>query len=95
MGSEDESGEQAMELTPIAGIRPVGPATMSRDECEVQRAFALDPSGRMGDDAYNGARQKTERGLEEEDSELDEETDTLSDTVSNSSAPKSRVNFFA
>ncbi len=84
-----------MELTPIAGIRAVGLAMSPRDEREVQPTFALDPSGRMGDDAYNAARQETERGLEEKDSEATEEADSQSDTLSNSSDPESRVNFFA
>jgi hypothetical protein len=86
--------ENAMELTPIAGIRAVGLATSPRDECEVQPTFALDPSGRMADDAYKDARQEAERGLEEEDSELAEETDSPSD-LSSSSDPESRVSFFA
>jgi hypothetical protein len=83
-----------MELSPIPGIRGVGPARVSRGECEVQPTFALDPSGRMGNNAYNGARQETERGLEEEDSEVAEETDSPSH-LSSSFDPKSRVNFFA
>jgi hypothetical protein len=84
-----------MELTPIAGIRALGPATSPRDEREVQPTFALDPSGRMADDAYKGARQEAERGLEEEDSEVAEQTDSPSDTLSSSSDRESRVNFFA
>jgi hypothetical protein len=87
-----------MELSPIPGIRAIGPATAPRDEREVQPPFALDRSGRMQDDAYNGARQETERGLEEEDSEVAEEADGSSDTASdpsNSSDSKSRVNFVA
>ncbi|MGA9583743.1 MAG: hypothetical protein WBQ95_00370 [Terracidiphilus sp.] len=60
----------------------------------MQPTFALDPSGRMGDDAYNGSRREPERGLEEEDAEA-EETEGPSDTQSRSYDPRSRVNFFA
>ena len=83
-----------MELSPIPGIRAVGPATVSRDEREVRPPFALDPSGRLADDAYNDARQETERGLEEED-DATEEADSLSDTLSSTSDSNSRVDFFA
>jgi hypothetical protein len=84
-----------MELSPIPGIRAVGPALVARDEREVQPPFALDPSGRMGDDAYNDTRHETGRGLEEEDSTVAEETDSPADNSLTSSDPESRVNFFA
>jgi len=84
-----------MELSPIPGIRTVGPATARRDEREVQPAFALDPSGRMEDDAYNGARQDSERGLEEEDSDVAEKADVPSDIPSKSADSKTGVDFFA
>ncbi|MGC1424675.1 MAG: hypothetical protein WA354_09885 [Terracidiphilus sp.] len=84
-----------MGLSPIPGIRGVESATVTREEREVQPPFALDPSGRLGDDAYNGANQQTERGLEEEDSEVVEEADSSSESPSNSSDSKGGVNFFA
>jgi hypothetical protein len=84
-----------MEISPISGIRATGPATVSRDEREVPPTFALDPSGRLGDDAYNSARQETERGLEEKDSEEVEESDEPSEIPSILSDPKSQVSFFA
>jgi hypothetical protein len=84
-----------MGLSPIPGIRAVGSATVSRDEREVQPTFALDPSGRLEDDAYDDARQVTERGLEEEEPGVTEEADSPSEAPSNSSDPKSRVNLFA
>lgn len=86
-----------MELSPIPGIRAVGPARMLQGERDVQPTFALDPSGRMEDDAYSDGRREPERGLEEEDTEAEaaEETESLSDILSGSSDPRSRVNFFA
>ena len=83
-----------MELSPIAGIRAVRPAT-ARDEREVEPALGLDRSARMEDDAYHGAHQDTERGLEQEDQEVAEEAGGRSDIRSNSSDAESRVNFFA
>ena len=84
-----------MELSPIPGIRAVSPPTARRDEREVQPTLGLGPSERMEDDAYHGANQDTERGLEQEDAEAVEEAGGRSDTQSNSSDAISRVNFFA
>jgi hypothetical protein len=85
-----------MELCPIPGVRAVGPTTVSRDEREVQPPYAVDPAGRMGDDAYNGARQETERELKEESPEVAVEADsTPPDSSSDSSDSESRVNLFA
>jgi hypothetical protein len=77
-----------VEINPIAGIRAARSAALPRDELEVQPPFALDRPGRLGDDAYSGTRDETERGLEE-DSDVGEET---SDSASDA---ESRVNFFA
>ena len=77
-----------MEVSPIAGIRAVNPAAVPRDELEVEPPFALTPSGRLGDDAYNDDREETERGLEEDSEAGAEVSDKASDT-------ESRVNFFA
>jgi hypothetical protein len=49
----------------------------------------------MEDDAYNGARQDSERGLEEEDSDVAEEADVPSDIPSKSADSKTGVDFFA
>ena len=84
-----------MEVSLIAGIRAMNSAAVPRDEFEVPPPFALKPSGRMADDAYRGAHQETERGLEEEDDEVAEEADSLSDTITRTSDSKSRVSFFA
>jgi hypothetical protein len=84
-----------MELSPIPGIRAMGPATVSRDEREVRPPFALNASGRMSEDAYSGAREETERGLEDESDEAVEEVDSVLDSLSSTSDSKSRVNFFA
>jgi hypothetical protein len=77
-----------MEVSPIAGIRAVGASTVPRDELEVQPPFALDRSGRLDDDAYNDAREQTERGLEEDSETGDEVLERAPDT-------HSRVSFFA
>jgi hypothetical protein len=85
-----------MELSPIPRIHTVGPATVSPDEREVQPTYAVGPAGRMGDDAYNGARQETERELKEESPEVAVEADSTSpDSSSDSSDSESRVNLFA
>ncbi len=84
-----------MELRPILGIRGLGPASTARIEREVEPPFALDPSSRMEDDAYNGTNQGAQRGLEEEDSEPAEETTDAPEASSNSAEPDSNVNFFA
>ncbi len=84
-----------MELGPIPGIRGLGAASTPRIEREVQPPFALDPSSRMEDDAYNGGGQGAQRGLEEEDSEPAEETADATEASSASVEPDTKVNFFA
>ena len=84
-----------MELSPIAGIRGVGPTSVPKAEREIQPPFALDRSDRMGDDAYNDARQETERGLEEEGSEPAEGTEESAEMPSGSGDANTQVNFFA
>jgi hypothetical protein len=76
-----------MEVSPIAGVRAVKSAAV-RDEFEVHPPFALTRSGRLGDDAYNDAREEMERGLEEDSEAGDGVSDRSSDT-------ESRVSFVA
>jgi len=87
-----------MELAPIAGIHGLGPSRGPKIEQEVAPPFALDATGRMEDDAYNGHGEAEERGLEDEEPESISESPARADDKAEASPLPDQqnitVNFF-
>lgn len=73
----------------------MGPARGPKLEREVAPPFALDASGLMEDDAYNGHGEDEKRGLEEEGSESTLESDDKAEAVLVRDDQDTSVNFFA
>ena len=56
-----------MGVGPIIGIVAIASVESTSAEREVRPPFALEQSGRMGDDGYKGSADETRRGLEDEE----------------------------
>ena len=83
-----------MQLTPIPGIRGLGPASAPKIERKVAPAFALDAVDRMEDYAYQERGEAGERGLEEDGTELISDNDDTAEVLKQYDE-NSTVNLFA
>lgn len=85
-----------MEIGPVCGIRAISPVGVKRPESSAPPAFDVDASARADDETYSSSRQKSERGLEDEETESgDEESGTGSDILSPGTSSGTGINLFA
>jgi hypothetical protein len=61
-----------MELGPVPGIRAVA-FTSARPETRLPAAFVVDASSRSGEEAWTPSRQTSERGADDEDTDVIED----------------------
>ena len=64
-----------MEISPIAGVCGVSLLKSSQEESFVPPAFAVDASGRTGDDTYGASGEDADRELQDDEVSLDSGSD--------------------
>ena len=78
------------------GIRAISPVGVKRPESSAPPVFHVDGSARADDETYSSSSQKSERGMEDEESEPgDEEAGTGPETLSPETSADAGINLFA